>query len=115
MLSDSIPDGYHVFIYTVTNSIESDLEVEKWALDSLVNNGKNLFNVLEAQGSTLARKIEDLGTVPFGMIYTKNELFRDENIGEDRFSIVNIASDFERNYIEGDLNTPNIGPALSWE
>jgi|TARA_B110000879_G_scaffold212983_1_gene312502 hypothetical protein len=115
MLSDSIPDGYHVFIYTVTNTIESDLEVEKWALDSLVNNGKNLFNVLEAQGSTLARKIEDLGTVPFGMIYTKNELFRDENIGKDRFSIVNIASDFERNYIEGDLNTPNIGPALSWD
>ena len=115
MLTDSIPDGNHVFVYTVTNTSTSDLDIEEWALDSLVNNNKNLFNVLEAQGGSLSRKLEDRGTVPYGMIYTKNELFRDENIGEDRFSIVNLASDFERNYIEGDLNTPNIGPALTWD
>lgn len=115
MLRDSIPDGYHVFVYTVTNSVESDLDIDEWTLDSLQNNGRNLFNTLEDQGGTLSRKLEERGTVPYGMMYTKNEMFRDENIGENRFSEVNLSSEFERNFTEGDFNTPNIGPALSWD
>lgn len=115
MLTEVIPDGYHVFLYTVTNSITSDLDIDEWALDSLGNEGKNIFNVLEEQGATLVRSLEQKGTVPYGMIYTKNELFRDEKIGEDRFSVVSVNSEFERNYTEGDFNTTDIGPALSWD
>lgn len=115
MLAEDVPDGYHTFVWTVTNSIESDLKVEEWALDSLNNGGRNLFNVLESQGDTLSRSIEDRGTVPFGIIYTNNEGIRNESIGIDRLSTISLSSDFERNYTEGDLNTPNIGPALSWD
>lgn len=115
MLEDSVPEGYHTFVWTVTNSTESDLNVDEWALDSLNNNGKNLFNVLEKQGATLARSIQERGTVPYGIIYTKNEELKDESIGLDRFSEINLSGEFERNYIEGDLNTPNIGPALAWD
>jgi len=115
MLEDSVPEGYHTFVWTVTNTNESDLHVEEWGLDSLVNNGRNLFNVLEKQGATLVRDIENRGTVPYGMLYTKNELFRDESIGEDRFSSINLSSEYERNYIEGDLTSTTIGPALSWD
>ena len=112
---DIIPDGYHVFVYTVTNSPNSDLNIDEWGLDSLNNDGKNIFNVLEAQGASLVRKLEERGTVPYGVMYTKNEFFRDEGIGTDKFSVVSITSEFERNYTEGDFNTPNIGPALSWD
>ena len=115
MLTDVIPDGYHVFIATVTNESTSDLRTEEWALDSLANNNKNLFNVLEEQGATLVRSMEDKGTVPYGIFYTKNELFRDESIGEDRFSKVSVSGEFERNYFQGDLTSTDIGPATSWD
>lgn len=116
MLEDVIQDGHHVMIHTIINDLATaDLHTEDWALDSLDNNGKNLFNVLEAQGATEVRKLEDLGTVFWGAVYTKGEEWKDENIGLTILDEVALSAVFERNYIEGDFNTPNIGPALSWD
>ncbi len=116
MLEDVIEDGHHVLIHTIINDLTTaDLHTEDWALDSLDNNGRNLFNVLEAQGATEVRKLEDLGTVFWGGVYTKGEEWKDENIGATILDEVALSAEFERNYIEGDFNTPNIGPAISWD
>lgn len=115
MLEDVIQEGHHVFVYTIINSIDADLHTDEWAQDSIANNGRNFFNVMEKQGATKVRQMEELGTVFWGSIYSKDEEWRDENIGTSILDEIGLSADFERNYIEGNFNTPNIGPALSWD
>ncbi len=114
MLEEVIQPGHHVLIHTIINDLDADLHTEEWALDSLDNNGKNFFNVMENQGATDVRKLEELGTVFWGGVYTKDEEWKDENIGATILDEVALSAEFQRNYIEGDFNTPDIGPALSW-
>ena len=66
-LENIVPDGHLVITYTAlrnTNATASD-----WSLDSLNLNGKNIFNVMEAHGSSQIRSLENnLRPWTFGFI-----------------------------------------------
>ena len=116
MLEEVIQSGHHVMVYTFINDLATaDLHTEDWALDSLDNSGKNFFNVLETQGAKDVRKLEERGTVFWGGIYTKDENWKDEDIGATILDEIALSAEFQINYKEGDFNTPKIGPALSWD
>lgn len=115
-LENIVNEGDHVYVFTVTNKIDADLNIEAWAQDSIVNNGKNIFNVLESKGSTLVRNLEQAGTVPFCMVYTQGEEgVLDEAIAPNLLKPASISANFFRNFTEGDLMTKLIGPATSWD
>lgn len=113
-LQDIVEDGEKVFVFTVTNDVTSDLNIDDWALDSLANNNRNIFNTLEGFGATMVRQFLEKGTVPYAFVFdTKNGPI-DENMTNDILEVGSVTGEFSRDYIEGDLTTPLIGPALSW-
>lgn len=113
-LRDVVEDGEHVLVFTVTNKITADLNIEEWALDSLVNDGKNIFNTLELKGAEQVRLLQERGTVPYAFAYTEGSGPKDENIANDILSIANIAADFPISFTEGSVSSPLIGPASNW-
>lgn len=82
LLNDTIVDGQVVMVYSIQRTESSTYAPEEWALDSVDNNGLNLFNILEKEGFYNIRDLESLGSVPFALAYKKGEGIIDYQIGE---------------------------------
>ncbi len=113
-LEDQVDSGDHVFLFTVTNTLSSNLNVDDWALDSLSNNNRNIFNTLEKQGAQNIRDIASLGTVPYGIFYSKDTGVRDEKIGSDISSVISLNSLYSRNISDGSIKTTIIKESQNW-
>jgi len=101
-------------INTIINSeIDPNLNADEWALDSLSNGNKNIFNVLEAQGAEKVRNLEN-GIQNYALFYTKNKELLVENISVV-LEEINLAYLFRRDFTSGYLTSTKIGPARSWQ
>ena len=115
-LENVIPDRYFVSIYTIFRDINSDFHVDEWALDSLDYGGKNIFNILESEGSIEVRKMEQLGyALPYGFVYQKGVSPLAEGIADSLESSVVITELIPGFWFEGGFRTDFIGPAISWD
>ncbi len=112
-LEDVVEDGYHVFLNTIHNDLDGDLYSEEWAQDSLLNNGKNIFNVLESYGATSIRKMESKNT-HYGLFLTKGGIVHDETFSESLSEGINLAASLASNASEGVIESVLIGPSASW-
>ncbi|MEM9546461.1 MAG: C25 family cysteine peptidase [Bacteroidota bacterium] len=114
-LEEVVPDKFFVSIYTIFKDANSDFHVDEWASDSLSYNGKNIFNILESEGSIEVRKMQELGhALPFGFIYQKGVSPLAEGIAdslEDAIIVTELIPGF---WFEGGFETDVIGPAQSW-
>ncbi|MEO1625645.1 MAG: C25 family cysteine peptidase, partial [Bacteroidota bacterium] len=113
LLEDVIPDGDYVILYTVLRSTASDFSPELWAQDS-TSYGKNIFSLLEEQGATQVRRMKDLGSVPYVLIYKKGEGVLAERIGESIEDIVSVDIGLPSSLFEGQINSTLVGPASKW-
>lgn len=112
-VEDVIPEGYYALMFT--NHLEgNDFEPESWAADSLVY-GKNLFQVLEAEGAQLVRQLETKGSVPYVFGFIKGEEVLGEKISDDEDVSVSILFPLPGRWDEGTMNSVEIGPASAWE
>lgn len=114
-LEDIVDSEDHVFLFTVTNSLNSDLNIEQWAQDSIINSGKNIFNVLESQGANLIRNLLGTGTVPYSFFYSKDIGARDEGLAQDIGSSISLNSLYTRNLDKGHFFSTAIGPVGRWD
>jgi hypothetical protein len=115
-LENDLPDEYYACVYNIYKTVNTDFKVEEWAADSLVNNGKNIFNVLEAEGSLKIREFQKLGmALPYGFIYQKGVSPLSEGIAEDINSTIEVKEQLPGFWFEGSFTSDFIGPALSWD
>lgn len=113
---DSIvpPNNYVVLITTQTK--DSDYEPHEWAADSLENNGRNLFNLLEEQGAQLIRSTETTGAIPYYFVYKKDDPSFEPYEGFGSTSAVIVRNvDLPGVWDNGSMRSPRIGPAKKWE
>lgn len=90
----------------------------RWAADS-VSYGKNLFQLLEAQGAKEARTLVDYttGPHPYGFVYQKNNPAFDavDTIVFQIDSVLNLRRSFLAKWSVGQFETPPIGPVRAWK
>lgn len=89
----------------------------RWAADSITY-GKNLFQILEAQGAKEVRSLVNYttGPHPYGFIYQKNNPLFDavDTVVYHVDSVINLRRTFQARWSVGQWETPPIGPARSW-
>lgn len=116
-IEQEIPAGRIVGLLTVVNPANDTLGFfpESWAADSLVF-GKNLFQVLENQGARDVRKLTATGSVPYGLIFQKdNPAFAAvDTLVTAVDSLVEIRRNFLVRWTRGAVESPPIGPAKNW-
>ncbi|MEZ4949685.1 MAG: hypothetical protein R2784_09905 [Saprospiraceae bacterium] len=70
-LENIVPSGYYVGIMTIQNDTSTSYYPEDWQSDSLIY-GRSIFNVLENQGASLVRQLENI-VHPYTIFYKKND------------------------------------------
>jgi Peptidase family C25 len=118
-LTDSIRSGEVVSIFMMTSQsdpIGGGFAPEKWAADSLLF-GRNLFQVLEAQGAVKVRSLGQIGSYPYGFVYVKDtpDTQPQELIVTGKNKIEQIRINFNSKWNQGNMQSQIIGPAKSWK
>lgn len=86
----SFPKGARVFFHTVLEDEDMSLHTEWWDLP-LVNEA-SLISTLENQGASRASEIIDKGTVPYTVIFDKDEGLQVEDIANNIFESIDLSS-----------------------
>jgi peptidase C25-like protein len=113
-LENVIQPNNYVVLFTVTSNLNSDYEPETWVQDS-VSLGKTIFGVLESQGATLVRDLEQTGSVPYTFIYRKDAGVLGEDIAPSIEDRTDTEVFFPLNGVSGEMISKTIGPASTWE
>jgi len=116
-LQHQIPDGYYAGLLTLKNPASDTLgfSPEKWGADSL-SYGKNIFQLLEAQGARKVRALATSGSKPYAFIFRQNDpLFAAvDTIVYSQDSAVEIRRNFFAKWSGGQMESARIGPAKAW-
>ena len=110
---ESLPQGYLVMAYTAQRNANHTLSVADWASDSLVANGRNLFNTFEALGATQIRNLE-AGMVPYIFAFRTGGSVIGESVATDITETLNLTAEFLNSGTSGRMTSGRIGPAASW-
>jgi hypothetical protein len=112
-LENDVPDEHFVVLMTIQEPTR-DYGATKWAMDVDSTIGKSIFDVLESEGATMSRILEN-GDVPYIFVYQKNN---------QDFQIVEAVGDTENQleinvpvpgfWREGGVTSVEIGPATEW-
>ena len=118
-LQNEIPSGAYVIVSTIQQNATNAYYSELWATDSLAL-GTNLFQILEEQGATRIREMED-NPLPYTFVYKKNdsEFQPQEDVGilDIVFPIDSVTStkfDVIGSWDNGKVASTLIGPASKW-
>ncbi|PHN01464.1 putative type IX secretion system sortase PorU2 [Flavilitoribacter nigricans] len=112
-LTNVVPEGHIVFLFTIQSTPDADYLPENWAVDSL-NTGRNIFSVLEDEGAQIIRNLETEGSVPYAFIYQKGSGARDEKIADSPDEEINVSTVLRQFQTSAQLRSKLVGPASSW-
>lgn len=121
-IDDVVADDNYVGLMAFNIAFSSEQTIgyapNIWAQDS-ISYGKNLFQVLEAQG---AKEVRKLGTFnqnppPYGFIFRKNDptFSAIDTFVTGVDSVIYISRAFPAKWATGQFETPPIGPATHWQ
>lgn len=114
---DSVVQKNDYVIIISAQETNTDYEPGEWAADSLNNNGRNLFSVLEDQGATLIRSAAEMEQVmPYYFVYKKDDPSYEPKEGfasADDITTLNFG--LNGSWDSGTVASEPIGPARSWE
>ncbi len=113
-MEDIVPDNHWVVVYTAQRTLAENLKITEWEADSLVLGGKNIFNVLEAQGAQQVRSLKD-NLTPYYFAYRKNMGAILEAKAGDPLGEINPEISISGTWWEGRVGSVEIGPAKSWK
>ena len=110
-----IPSNNYVVLITIQENPGLDYEPNEWAADSINNNGKNLFNLLEAQGATLIRNSIQSGAKPYYLVYKKDDPSFTPIEGFANPDLISSKTvGLSGTWNTGEVWSPIIGPAGEW-
>ncbi|HHB79097.1 MAG TPA: hypothetical protein ENK85_07680, partial [Saprospiraceae bacterium] len=112
-LRDIIPDSSYVWVFSVFKDSSQVYHPENWAIDS-VNLGVNIFSLLESEGVTKIRSLEDLGSVPYTLMYKKGQGVVKEDIAATRHDVIFTEVFIPVKGSKGRLVSSLIGPSIDW-
>jgi hypothetical protein len=105
-ITDSIPNGHLVLVYTLNNSLG-----QAWS--------PTLVNYLKSQGATkIDSFVNTLEERSYGIAYKNNVPsypYFSEEVGYDKEAVINVYTVADKDWHEGKMESPLIGPAQSWE
>lgn len=113
-LNDQIPEDSYVFLFSVMKDFQQDFQPEEWAQDSTTL-GTNIFSVLEMQGATAVRQLEEQGALPYTLIYQKDRELLAEKIGQGQEDVIVTEVFIPVKNSSGEMKSISIGPAASWQ
>lgn len=113
-LENNIPDDHYVSVFTVITKNTQSIFAEDWANDETIY-GNSIMAVLEKNGAEIIREITQKGTVPYTLMFRKNNGVIRESMGDNIFDSIEDKMFIPRPTSEGVLQTKVIGPALSWK
>ena len=83
-----IPDDFNIIFFTVRQNDSNAIHTADWHLDSIRNNGINIFNLLEQYGATQIRKLLQNEKVNYQSRFSKNSGHFFEDISFDDDAII---------------------------
>jgi len=114
-LDDIVQPGSTVYFYNALRNFNKDLNINEWAADSTAHpGGKNIYKILEEEGSALVREMED-EMRPYLFIYKKGEGVIWEEITDTPEGRIDHLYSVEGFWTEGTFYSPRIGPAEEWK
>jgi len=115
-IKDVVPESFYVCFYPIFRSASSNFNIEEWALDSLDNSGRNIFNVLEEEGSLSVREMHEKNQVlPYAFVYQKGVSPLAEALADSIDQEIIITEEVPSFWFEGSFTTDFIGPATMWD
>lgn len=112
-IEEVIPEDALVFAYTALRNEDIDLSINDWQLDSIQNNGKNIFNVLEQYGAKYIRDLQK-EMVPYVIVFQKNSGTETEIIGSSISDFIQAEQQIKELKSEGSILSKLIGPSTNW-
>lgn len=113
-LDNIIPENNFVFLFTTLGNANANLSIQDWEQDSSLF-GKNLFQILEAEGAEQFNLLKEFGSVPYTICYKKSKGVLVEGIAEKVTDVLDLNVFIPIQRTEGSLKSTIIGPARSWE
>ncbi len=112
-IEEGIPEDHYALLITFHRG-GNDLGAENWAVDSTTF-GRNLFQVLEAQGATQVRALAQNSSLPYAFAFRKNNTALSEALASNRNDVASITFSVPNLGSSGAMTSPLIGPARAWE
>ncbi len=112
-LNDEVVDGDYVLFYTVQNSTGSYLP-EDWSADANTL-GTSIFDILEDEGATQVRDLENSGSLPYVFMYQKGIGALKEEKTNTIDDVLNFNYAIPGSWDNGFIESTVIGPARNWE
>lgn len=114
LLTNTIPDGSTVYFIGIAQNENSTYSPELWKNDKSTL-GTSIFEILEKEGATLVRSLEERGSIPYNFIYIKGD--QDDKSEGIVDSTGFVKTDFfvPIRGTEGQMNSTIIGPAKTWD
>jgi hypothetical protein len=100
------------FFATVNKKDSLDIDIQDWAQDSIFNNGRNIFNILEKYGATRARDVGTQG-LPYSILIDKRYGVQKELLSND-YQEHTINYSFKTNANQG-TTEQTFGPSKQWD
>lgn len=113
-LADIIPDNHTVIVYNAIRTEVQDLWIQEWAADSITLDGRNIFNVLEAQGATSIRDLLEGSMRPYLFAYVKGGGGLTELLADGPSESIFYNIDIPGRWTQGRMEAKRIGPVQAW-
>ena len=113
-LEEGIPPGKYVILYSAQRGEDIEYHNADWAQDSL-QLGKSIYSVLENEGAEQVRLLQELGSVPYTLVYQKGVGKMAEAIASSQDDTTAILVPLLENRLQGSYRSDRIGPSLDWQ
>jgi len=111
LLSDIIPDGHYLVLYTVGTGASRGVRYEDWD-----NSNGNIYTAFQELGAVQIGAEGAQNLVPFSLIARKGSPeTAQEVVGTSQNQAIQNVYSAQASLGQGVVKTPKIGPALSWE
>ncbi len=110
-INEIIPVGAYVICFAFIRDVNSDYFPERWE----ENDSSNIFDALEIQGAKKVRKLKEVGSVPYTLIFEKGVTVLAEDVGSNKLDKLKTSVFLPFTNGTGNMTSPIIGPANYWE
>jgi hypothetical protein len=112
-INNVIEEGRMILFYTIQRSPLHDLQISEWQADSILFDGKNIFNVLESHGAKNIRQLIS-NPRPYAITFIKGSHVISEDLAIDISDAATMNLFLPTLASSGFLESKMIGPSINW-
>ncbi len=112
-INNTIEEGRMILLYTIQRSPLHDLRIDEWQADSILFDGKNIFNVLESNGAKNIRELIS-NPRPYAITFIKGGNVISEDLATDISDAATMNLFLPTLASFGFIESKMIGPSINW-